>query len=150
MIPGLEQAEFVRYGVMHRNTYLNAPTLLNKDFSVKGQETLYFAGQMTGVEGYVESAASGLMAGLSLAAKLLEEPVPDFPIETAIGALGNYISTAEPSNFQPMNINFGIIAPLAERIRVKSDRYLAISMRSLKILERIKTQSNLFHKGGQL
>lgn len=150
MIPGLENAEFVRYGVMHRNTYLNAPTLLNKDFSVKNRNTLYFAGQMTGVEGYVESASSGLMAGLSLAAKILGESVPDFPIETAIGALGNYISTAEPSNFQPMNINFGIIAPLGERIRVKADRYLAISMRSLEILDQVKNQSNLFHKGVQL
>lgn len=148
MIPGLEHAEFVRYGVMHRNTYLNAPTLLNKDFSVKGRETLYFAGQMTGVEGYVESASSGLMAGLSLAAKILGEPLPDFPIETAIGALGNYISTAESTHFQPMNINFGIIASLTERIRLKADRYMAISLRSLEVIEKIKAESNLF-KGGK-
>ncbi len=144
MIPGLENAEFVRYGVMHRNTYLNAPTLLNKDFSVKGRETLYFAGQMTGVEGYVESASSGMMAGISLAAKILGEPFPDFPIETALGAMGTYISTADPANFQPMNINFGIIASLTERIRLKADRYMAISNRSLAIIEQIKESSNLF------
>ncbi len=144
MIPGLEKAEFVRYGVMHRNTYLNAPALLNKDFSVRGQETLYFAGQMTGVEGYVESASSGMMAGISLAARILGQPIPDFPVETALGALGNYISTAESSNFQPMNINFGIIASLTERIRQKADRYMAISLRSLAIIDQIKETSNLF------
>ncbi len=149
MIPGLENAEFVRYGVMHRNTYLNAPTLLNDDFSFKTNKMVYFAGQMTGVEGYVESAASGLMAGLSMAAKLLDEPMPAFSERTAIGALGKYISNASPDNFQPMNINFGIIASLDERIRKKADRYLAISMRSLKEIEKIKEDSNLFKGDNQ-
>lgn len=149
MIPGLENADFVRYGVMHRNTYLNAPLTLNRDFSAKKGNSLYFAGQMTGVEGYVESAASGLMAGLSLAAKILEIPLPFFPDTTAVGALGQYISTASPENFQPMNINFGIIASLDQRIRLKADRYMAISMRSLDVIEEIKANSNLF-KGDEL
>ncbi len=143
MIPGLENADFVRYGVMHRNTYLNAPKLLERDFSVRGKESLYFAGQMTGVEGYVESAASGLMAGLSLASKIFELPLPYFSDQTAIGALGQYISTANPENFQPMNINFGIIASLEERVRKKADRYLAISQRSLDLIEELKNNSIL-------
>ncbi len=149
MIPGLENAEFVRYGVMHRNTYLNAPLILERDFRVRGKESLYFAGQMTGVEGYVESASSGLMAGLSLAAKILEIPLPHFPDRTAIGALGQYISTASPDHFQPMNINFGIIASLDQRIRLKAERYTAISQRSLALIEEIKANSNLF-KGDEL
>ena len=143
MIPGLENAEFVRYGVMHRNTYLNSPALLNADFSVRKREGLYFAGQMTGVEGYVESASSGLMAGLSLAARLLEKPFPAFSNLHAIGALGQYISTASEKNFQPMNINFGIIASLEERIRSKADRYMAISQRSLDALDQIIGKSPL-------
>lgn len=143
MIPGLEKAEFVRYGVMHRNTYLNSPALLDKDFSVKKKDGLYFAGQMTGVEGYVESAASGLLAGLSLAAKLSDQSLPIFSNIHAIGALGQYISTASEKNFQPMNINFGIIAPLEERIRVKADRYMAISQRSLDALDHIIGKSPL-------
>ncbi len=149
MIPGLENAEFVRYGVMHRNTYLNAPLILERDFRVRGKSSLYFAGQMTGVEGYVESASSGLMAGLSLAAKILEIPLPHFPDLTAIGALGQYISTASPDHFQPMNINFGIIASLDQRIRLKAERYTAISRRSLALIEEIKANSNLF-KGDEL
>lgn len=149
MIPGLENADFVRYGVMHRNTYLNSPALLNADFSVVGNDRLYFAGQMTGVEGYVESASSGLMAGLSLAAKLLDLPFPTFTNLNAIGALGQYISTANDQNFQPMNINFGIIAPLEQRIKVKADRYMAISRRSLDALEKIIGESPLL-KGEHL
>lgn len=149
MIPGLENAEFVRYGVMHRNTYLNAPLILERDFRVRGKGSLYFAGQMTGVEGYVESASSGLMAGLSLAAKILEIPRPYFPDLTAIGALGQYISTASPDHFQPMNINFGIIASLDQRVRLKAERYTAISQRSLALIEEIKANSNLF-KGDEL
>ncbi len=143
MIPGLENADFVRYGVMHRNTYLNSPALLNADFSVKKREGLYFAGQMTGVEGYVESASSGLMAGLSLAARLLEQPLPQFSNLHAIGALGQYISTASEKYFQPMNVNFGIIASLEERIRSKADRYMAISQRSLDALDQIIENSPL-------
>ncbi len=145
MIPGLENAEFVRYGVMHRNTYLNAPRLLNQDFSFRKKGTLYFAGQMTGVEGYVESASSGLMAGLSLAAKILGEPPIFFSDKTAIGALGQYISSGTGENFQPMNINFGIIASLEERIRNKADRYMAISRRSLEIIDEI-TKNPFFFK----
>ncbi|MBQ7096103.1 MAG: methylenetetrahydrofolate--tRNA-(uracil(54)-C(5))-methyltransferase (FADH(2)-oxidizing) TrmFO [Clostridia bacterium] len=142
MIPGLENADFVRYGVMHRNTYLHSPSLLHADFSVKGKETLYFAGQMTGVEGYVESASSGLMAGLSLAAKILELSLPRFSNIHAIGAMGQYISTPN-DHFQPMNINFGIIAPLEQRIRVKQERYMAISRRSLDALDKIIGESQL-------
>ena len=149
MIPGLENAEFMRYGVMHRNTYLNSPTLLNRDFSMRGKDSLYFAGQITGVEGYVESAASGLMAGLSLSAKLLGIDLPYFSDLTAIGALGQYISTAVADSFQPMNINFGIIASLDQRIRIKAERYTAISNRSLALIEEIKKTSTLF-KGDEI
>ena len=144
MIPGLENAEFMRYGVMHRNTYLNSPTLLNRDFSMKSNESIYFAGQITGVEGYVESAASGLMAGLSLSAKILGVDLPYFSDLTAIGALGQYISTAVADSFQPMNVNFGIIASLDQRIRIKAERYTAISNRSLEVIENIKKNSTLF------
>ncbi|MBQ7971249.1 MAG: methylenetetrahydrofolate--tRNA-(uracil(54)-C(5))-methyltransferase (FADH(2)-oxidizing) TrmFO [Clostridia bacterium] len=144
MIPGLENAEFMRYGVMHRNTYLNSPTLLNRDFSMRDHKSIYFAGQITGVEGYVESAASGLMAGLSLSAKILGIDLPYFSDQTAIGALGQYISTAVADSFQPMNINFGIIASLDQRIRIKAERYTAISNRSLAVIEDIKKESTLF------
>lgn len=144
MIPGLENAEFMRYGVMHRNTYLNSPTLLNRDFSMRDHKSIYFAGQITGVEGYVESAASGLMAGLSLSAKILGMELPYFSDQTAIGALGQYISTAVADSFQPMNINFGIIASLDQRIRIKAERYTAISNRSLDVIEEIKNNSTLF------
>lgn len=150
MIPGLEKAEFVRYGVMHRNTYINSPELLNQDFSVRNRDSLYFAGQMTGVEGYVESAASGMIAGLSLAAKILETESIRFPVETALGAMGAYISNANIENFQPMNINFGLIAPLNERIKKKADRYLATSERSLSIIDKIKKESKLYHNGGNV
>ncbi len=148
MIPGLEQAEFVRYGVMHRNTYLNAPALLTSDYRVRQRDHLYFAGQITGVEGYVESASSGLMAGLSLAAKIKGIPFPEFGDQTAIGALGRYISQGSAENFQPMNINFGLIAPLDARIRCKADRYMAVSQRSLNHVDAIIRQSPLW-KGTQ-
>ena len=149
MIPGLENAEFMRYGVMHRNTYLNSPTILDRDFSMRNNKNIYFAGQITGVEGYVESAASGLMAGLSLSAKILGLDLPYFSDHTAIGALGQYISTAVADSFQPMNINFGIIASLNERIRIKAERYTAISNRSLELIEQIKENSTLF-RGDEL
>ncbi|MCD8008763.1 MAG: methylenetetrahydrofolate--tRNA-(uracil(54)-C(5))-methyltransferase (FADH(2)-oxidizing) TrmFO [Clostridiales bacterium] len=116
MIPGLENAEFVRYGVMHRNTYLDSPRLLNRYYQVVDEPRLAFAGQMTGVEGYVESAASGLLAGTELAHRLLGLPPVDFPQETALGALAQYISTPS-ADFQPMNVNFGIIPPLGRRVR---------------------------------
>ncbi len=135
MIPGLENAEFVRYGVMHRNTYINSPGLLTPYYSLKEQRDLYFAGQMTGVEGYVESAASGLMAGLNLARRILGQDEVLFPQETAIGALAHYISDESVTNFQPMNINFGIITSLDTRIKNKQERYTAISLRALDILD---------------
>jgi methylenetetrahydrofolate--tRNA-(uracil-5-)-methyltransferase len=117
MIPGLENAEFLRYGVMHRNTYLDSPRLLNRYYQVISEPRLCFAGQMTGVEGYVESAASGLLAGAELARRVLGQEPLDFPQETALGALSHYISDTTVKDFQPMNVNFGIIPPLGHRVR---------------------------------
>jgi methylenetetrahydrofolate--tRNA-(uracil-5-)-methyltransferase len=117
MIPGLENAEFLRYGVMHRNTYLDSPRLLNRYYQVIDEPRLTFAGQMTGVEGYVESAASGLLAGAELARRVLGQEPLDFPRETALGALSHYISDTTVKDFQPMNVNFGIIPPLGHRVR---------------------------------
>lgn len=131
MIPGLEHAEFYRYGVMHRNTYLNAPGLLSANYQMKTQPKIFFAGQITGVEGYVESAASGLIAGLSAASMLLQKEMPYFDAKTAIGALGAYISNGGITNFQPMNVNFGIMEALPDRIRDKRERAEAIAARSL-------------------
>lgn len=131
MIPGLEHAEFYRYGVMHRNTYLNAPGLLSANYQMKTQPKIFFAGQITGVEGYVESAASGLIAGLSAASMLLQKEMPYFDAKTAIGALGAYISNEGITNFQPMNVNFGIMEALPDRIRDKRERAEAIAARSL-------------------
>ncbi len=138
MIPGLENAEFVRYGVMHRNTFINSPTLLKPTLQYKERADLFFAGQLTGVEGYVESAAAGLVAGIN-ATRLIsgQEPVV-FPEETAHGALTKYITTADPKSFQPMNINFGLLPPLAERIRDKKQKNRLISERSIKKLESFK------------
>ena len=131
MIPGLEHAEFVRYGVMHRNTYLHSPGILNHYYQVKNEPRLCFAGQMTGVEGYVESTASGYLAAVTLAARLQGKPVPDFTQKTAIGALGYYISDPSVKNFQPMNINFGILEPLGYRVKGKANKNLATAQRSL-------------------
>ncbi len=138
LIPALRDAEFLRYGVMHRNTYLNAPKTLNSDFSCKNFENLYFAGQMTGVEGYVESTASGFVAGVSLARKLFGKDKFTFPIETAIGALGNYISHADADNFQPMNINFGLLPPLGYRVKGKRFKNAELSKRSLALIKEIE------------
>lgn len=135
MIPGLENAEFVRFGVMHKNTYLNSPQLLDKHFNLRSNKRFYFAGQMTGVEGYVESAASGLMAGLAAARAVLELPKVEFPEVTAHGALANYISNPAIENFQPMNINFGLIPPLTVRIRKKREKNAQIAARALKALD---------------
>ena len=135
MIPGLENAEFVRYGVMHRNTYIHSPGLMTPYYSLKNERDMFFAGQMTGVEGYVESAASGLVAGLNLARRLCGKDEILFPRETALGALAQYISDESVVNFQPMNINFGIISSLDTRIKNKQERYTAISTRALKILD---------------
>lgn len=135
MIPGLENAEFVRFGVMHKNTYLNSPQLLDKHFNLRNNKRFYFAGQMTGVEGYVESAASGLMAGLAAARAVLELPEVEFPDVTAHGALANYISNPTIENFQPMNINFGLIPPLTVRIRKKREKNAQIAARALEALD---------------
>ena len=139
MIPGLAHASYARYGVMHRNTFLHSPGFLNSHFEVISKPGLYFAGQMTGVEGYVESAASGLLAGISLASQLQTEKAVDFPGWTAIGAMGRYVS-APNGSFQPMNCSFGLIdslpnAPEYKRIRKKTDKYEAISKRSLAWLQ---------------
>ena len=137
MIPALKNAEFVRYGVMHRNTYLNSPQLLDRYYRLRSEPRISFAGQMTGVEGYVESAASGMLVGIETAARLLElEPV-NFPQETAIGALGLYISGGSVGDFQPMNINFGIITPLGYRAKGKRNKNAEISARSLKIIDEL-------------
>ena len=135
MIPGLENAEFVRYGVMHRNTFLQSPKLLDRYYADRRDPLVAFAGQMTGVEGYVESTASGYLAAVAMAAKLQGRALPDFPKQTAIGALGMYISDETVENFQPMNINFSIIAPLEKRIRKKAEKNLAIANRSLEIID---------------
>ena len=135
MIPGLEKAEFVRFGVMHKNTYLNSPQLLDNHFRLRSNKRFYFAGQMTGVEGYVESAASGLMAGLHVARELKELPEVNFPAETAHGSLANYISNPAIENFQPMNINFGLIPPLSVRIRKKKEKNAQIAARALEQLD---------------
>ncbi|MBQ7759866.1 MAG: methylenetetrahydrofolate--tRNA-(uracil(54)-C(5))-methyltransferase (FADH(2)-oxidizing) TrmFO [Acidaminococcaceae bacterium] len=143
MIPGLENAEFVRYGVMHKNTYMNSPQLLNNKFNLRSDSRLYFAGQMTGVEGYVESAASGLMAGLHAARAALGLPDVEFPSETAHGALANYISNPEVKEFQPMNINFGLLPPLAQRIRKKREKNALIAARALEQLGLVKNKYEL-------
>lgn len=144
IIPALRQAEFARYGVMHRNTFLHSPEILNADFSVKGEPLLFFAGQMTGVEGYVESAASGLLAAAHMARKLKGLPAVSPPVTTVCGALSSYIA-APNADFQPMNANFGVLPPLDTRIRDKKLRYAALADRAItdmkeyvKKLRRIK------------
>ena len=138
MIPALRNAEYVRYGVMHRNTYLDSPRLLNRYYQLKSRPSVAFAGQMTGVEGYVESAASGFLAGVELARRLAGLPPVDFPRETAIGALGLYVSDHTVGEFQPMNINFGIITPLDHRVRGKRNKNIEISNRSLAIIDELR------------
>ncbi len=143
MIPALKNAEFVRYGVMHRNTYLNSPKLLDRYYRLKSELRISFAGQMTGVEGYVESAASGMLVGIETAARVLGLESVDFPQETAIGALGLYISGGSVGDFQPMNINFGIIKPLEYRVKGKRNKNAEISKRSLEIIEKLKDREVL-------
>ena len=135
MIPALHDAEFVRYGVMHRNTFLCSPKLLDRYYADRREPLVAFAGQMTGVEGYVESTASGYLAGVSMAAKVLGGPLPDFPRETAIGALAAYISDESVVNFQPMNVNFGIMPALGYRVKGKANKNLAIANRSLAVID---------------
>ena len=140
MIPALRNAEFVRYGVMHQNTFLQSPKLLDRYYADRRNPMVAFAGQMTGVEGYVESAASGFLAAVAMAAKVQGKEIPDFPRTTAIGALGLYISDEAIENFQPMNINFSIISPLEQRIRKKAEKNLAIANRSLSVIDELIAQ----------
>lgn len=139
LIPALKEAEFVRYGVMHRNTYLNSPKLLDCFYRLKKREDLFFAGQITGVEGYVESASSGLLAGLNLARQLKGQPLVRFPYTTAIGALAHYISSGAVAKFQPMNVTFGIMEPLGEKVRKKQEKNRLIAQRALRVIEELKT-----------
>ena len=140
MIPALKNAEFVRYGVMHRNTFLQSPKLLDRFYADRRNPLVAFAGQMTGVEGYVESAASGFLAAVAMAAKVQGKALPEFTNETAIGALGLYVSDERIEHFQPMNVNFSIIAPLQQRIRKKAEKNLAIANRSLAVIEELIKQ----------
>ena len=140
MIPALHDAEFLRYGVMHRNTFLNSPKLLDRYYRLKAQPRISFAGQMTGVEGYVESAASGFLVGVETARRLRGMEPIDFPRETAIGALGLYVSNQSITQFQPMNINFGIIPPLDHRVKGKRNKNAELSQRSLAIIDQIKEE----------
>ncbi|MGG4488919.1 FADH(2)-oxidizing methylenetetrahydrofolate--tRNA-(uracil(54)-C(5))-methyltransferase TrmFO [Metabacillus idriensis] len=137
LIPGLENAEIVRYGVMHRNTFINSPKMLKPTYQYKEREDLFFAGQMTGVEGYVESAASGLLAGINAANYVLGEEMLVLPHETAMGSMARYITTANPDNFQPMNANFGIFAELPERIKNKKERYERYANRAIETIQKI-------------
>ena len=145
LIPGLEHAEYARYGVMHRNTFLNSPGFLNASFEMISRKQCFFAGQITGVEGYVESAGSGLVAGMTLAAELNETDIPAFPSCTALGAMGKHVSTPNP-NFQPMNCSFGLIDPLPvipgeKRLKKKQDRYEAVAQRALSCIRSIQSQT---------
>ena len=142
LIPGLENAEFVRYGVMHRNTYLNSPGLLDRHFCLKSDPRIYFAGQMTGVEGYIESAASGIYAGLSLARRLLGLEEITLPNDTMLGALAEYVEIGSPSGFQPMGSNMGILPELPERIKNKQEKYSALAKRALESLDRAILKGN--------
>lgn len=137
MIPALRKAEFVRYGVMHRNTYLSSPSLLDRYYRLRADTRISFAGQMTGVEGYIESAASGMLAGIEAANELTGIAFTDFPQETAIGALAAYVSGGSVGAFQPMNVNFGIITPLGYRVKGKREKNAAISARALEIIDKI-------------
>ena len=140
MIPALHNAEFLRYGVMHRNTFLDSPRLLDRYYRLKKEPRIAFAGQMTGVEGYVESCASGFLVGVETARRLLGQAPMDFPRETAIGALGLYVSNESVTQFQPMNINFGIMPPLDHRVKGKRNKNAELSQRSLAIIEQLKQE----------
>jgi len=140
LIPGLERAEFVRYGVMHRNTFINSPRLLRPTYQFRNRDTLFFAGQMTGVEGYVESAASGLVAGVNAARLAMGLAPLVWPEETAIGSLAKYVTSADPRNFQPMNANFGLMPPPDRRIRGKKEKNEAIARRALERTDRLAAE----------
>lgn len=139
MFPALKNAEFLRYGVMHRNTFIDSPRLLNGDFSMRNNPYLFFGGQITGVEGYMESAASGLMAGINLSLRLLGKETVILPEDTMIGALSRYISDETVKNFQPMGANFGILPPLSEKIRDKQERYMMLAERGIESLKAAST-----------
>ena len=134
MIPGLENAEFLRYGVMHRNTFINSPKLLTEHFNMRTRPELYFAGQMTGVEGYIESAASGILAGRNMARTVQGKPHVSLPAETMLCDLSKYISDETVTDFQPMGSNMGILPPLEKRIKGKQERYEALAQRGLAAL----------------
>ena len=140
MIPALHDARFLRYGVMHRNTYLDSPRLLDRYYRLRSRPRIAFAGQMTGVEGYVESCASGFLVGVELARRLQGKAPIDFPQETAIGALGLYVSNPTVGDFQPMNINFGIIPPLDHRVKGKRNKNAELSQRSLAVIETLREE----------
>ena len=144
MIPGLENADFVRYGVMHRNSFLQSPKHLTPFYSLRSRPETYFAGQITGVEGYIESASSGMVAGISLGRSMLGLPPVDFSRKTAIGSLAHYVSEYNGGSFQPMNANFGIMEPIANAPREKFERYLALSERALGEIDRIIKEENLW------
>jgi methylenetetrahydrofolate--tRNA-(uracil-5-)-methyltransferase len=138
MIPGLENAEIVRYGVMHRNTFINSPSLLQPTYQYKNRSTLFIAGQMTGVEGYVESAASGLIAGLNAGRLARGEQLLVFPVETVLGSMANYITTADSRHFQPMNANFGLLPAFSVRIRSKKERYEKLAQRAIEEIQNFR------------
>ncbi|MER2081262.1 MAG: FAD-dependent oxidoreductase, partial [Ruminococcus sp.] len=140
LIPALHRAEFVRYGVMHRNTFLCSPRILNADFSVKEDKTLFFAGQITGVEGYMESAASGILAGINAVRTLKQQPTLVFPADTMMGALSRYIADPSVRKFQPMGANLGILPELENRPRDKRERAAAYAYRALASQERFIKQ----------
>ena len=134
MIPGLENLEIVRYGVMHRNTFINSPKVLNKTYQLRSNSNIFFAGQMTGVEGYVESAGSGLIAGINAARLSKGEELLYFPVETALGSMARYITEADSKNFQPMNVNFGLFPDIGERIKSKAERAERHANRALETI----------------
>lgn len=144
LIPGLENAEFVRYGVMHRNTFINSPETMRPTLQFKSNDKLLFAGQMTGVEGYMESASSGLVAGINAVRICQGEAPVVFPAETAHGSLCHYITTAPAKHFQPMNVNFGIMSPIKERIRDKKQKKLRIAERALEMLDKFIEENNIW------
>ena len=146
MFPALKNADFIRYGVMHRNTFIDSPRLLNGDFSLRSNPLLFFGGQITGVEGYMESAASGLMAGINLARRLKGEETIVLPKDTMIGALSRYISDESVKNFQPMGANFGVLPPLEEKIRDKQERYMQLAQRGMNSLKDFAINNNLGEK----
>lgn len=143
MFPALKNAEFVRYGVMHRNTFIDSPRLLNSDFSLRSDPKIFFAGQITGVEGYMESAAAGILAGMNAARRLLGKPTVTLPATTMMGALARYISDESVKHFQPMGANFGVLPPLSEKIRDKAARYTAIADRAEADLTAYKEEQGL-------